>query len=163
LSSDYNVKLLIKIKEVFTYFEQQMFLSSVYCYLNYHPTNDFVIDLDKVWKWMGFSQKSKAKHLMEKHFVLDRDYNQSLSQLSKQTPQERGGHNKEIFMLNIKTFKLFCIKSDTKKADEIHDYFLKMETIIQEVINDENNELKKQLTVQSEQIEIQNEQIKNSK
>jgi hypothetical protein len=162
LSSDYNVKLLIKIKEVFTDFEQQMFLSSVYCYLNYHPTNDFVIDLDKVWKWMGFSQKSKAKHLLEKNFVIDRDYNQSLSQLSKQTPQERGGHNKEIFMLNIKTFKSMCLKADTKKADEIHEYFLKMETIIQEFINDENNELKKQLTVQSEQIEIQNEQIKKS-
>ena len=162
LSSDYNVKLLIKIKEIFTDFEQQMFLSSLYCYLNYHPTNDFVIDLDKVWRWMGFSQKSKAKHLMEKNFTIDRDYIQLIAQLSKQTPQERGGHNKEVFMLNIKTFKSMCLKADTKKADEIHEYFLKMETIIQEFINDENNELKKQLTVQSEQIQIQNEQIKNS-
>jgi hypothetical protein len=162
LSSDYNVKLLIKIKEIFTDFEQQLFLSSFYCFFNYHPTNDFVIDLDKVWRWLGFSQKSKAKHLMEKHFVIDRDYKSVLSDAVKQTPPVRGGHNKEVFMLNIKTFKLFCIKADTRKADEIHEYFLKMETIIQEVINDENNELKKQLTVQSEQIQIQNEQIKNS-
>ena len=45
LSSDYNVKLLQKIKEQFTDFEHQLFLSSFYCYLNHHPTNDFVIDL----------------------------------------------------------------------------------------------------------------------
>lgn len=34
LSSDYNVKMLTKIKEQFTDFEQQMFLSSFYCYLH---------------------------------------------------------------------------------------------------------------------------------
>jgi len=48
LSSDYNVKLLCKIKENFTDMEQQLFLTSFYCYLNYHPINDFVIDLDNV-------------------------------------------------------------------------------------------------------------------
>ena len=57
LSQDYNVKLLTKIKEQFTDFEQQLFLSSFYCYLNYDPKKDFIIDLDNVWKWMGFSQK----------------------------------------------------------------------------------------------------------
>ncbi len=37
LSCDYNLKLLSKIKENFTNFEQQLFLSSFYCYLNYDP------------------------------------------------------------------------------------------------------------------------------
>jgi hypothetical protein len=50
LSHDYNNKLLYKIKQNFTNVEQQLFLTSFYCYLNYHPTNDFVIDLDNVWK-----------------------------------------------------------------------------------------------------------------
>ena len=71
LSSDYNVKMLTKIKEQFTDFEQQMFLSSFYCYLNHHPTNDFVIDLDNVWEWMGFSRKVNAKTLLEKCFVIE--------------------------------------------------------------------------------------------
>ena len=44
-----------------------MFLSSFYCYLNHHPINDFVIDLDNVWKWMGFNQKYNAKYLLEKN------------------------------------------------------------------------------------------------
>ena len=71
LSSDYNYKLLVKIKDNFTDFEQHVFLSSFYCYLKYHPKNDFVIDIDDVWKWIGFSQKIKAKQLLEKQFILN--------------------------------------------------------------------------------------------
>ena len=74
LSNDYNVKMLVKIKEHFTEFEQQLFLSSFYCYFNYHPTNDYVIDLDDVWKWLGFSQKVNAKTLLEKLFIIDKIY-----------------------------------------------------------------------------------------
>jgi len=54
LSGAYNNRLLIKIQENFSGFEQQLFVSSFYCYLNYN-NSDFVIDLDGVWKWMGFT------------------------------------------------------------------------------------------------------------
>ena len=145
LSCDYNLKLLSKIKENFTNFEQQLFLSSFYCYLNYDPKNDFVVDLDDVWKWLGFSQKIKAKQLLEKNFVINKDYIKSLYLQVKQSEQTKGGQNREIFMLNIDTFKKFCLKACTKKADEIHDYFIKLEEIIHLVIEEEANELKLQL------------------
>jgi hypothetical protein len=161
LSSDYNVKLLIKIKEQFTDFEQQLFLSSFYCYLNHHPTNDFVIDLDSVWKWMGFQSKYNAKRVLERNFTIEKDYKNPLRPPAKQTTHTKGGHNKEIFMLNVKTFKSLCLKADTKKADEIHDYFLKMEQIIQESINEETNDLRNQLTIQSKKINEQNVQLEN--
>lgn len=163
LSSDYNVKLLTKIKSNFSDFEQQMFLTSFYCYLNYHPTNDFVIDLDDVWKWVGFSVKIKAKTLLEKYFKENIDYKKSLCDSAQQTKHTKGGQNKEIFMLNVKTFKLFCIKAETKKADEIHEYFMKLEEIIQETINDESNELRLQLQQQTkviENVEKDKEQLK---
>jgi len=161
LSSDYNVKMLTKIKEQFTEFEQQMFLSSFYCYLNHHPINDFVIDLDNVWEWMGFKQKVNAKTLLEKNFVIEKDYKKSLLLQQKQPTHTKGGHNKEIFMLNLKTFKSMCLKAGTKKADEIHEYYLKMETIIQEAVNEESNEMKKQLTIQTKQLTIQTKQLQN--
>ena len=44
--------------------------------------------------------------------------------------------------MNIKTFKKLCLKSCTKKADEIHDYFIILEEIFYEIINEESNELK---------------------
>ena len=145
LSKDYNVKLLTKIKNNFTEFEQQLFLSSFYCYLKYHPANDFVIDLDDVWKWLDFTNKANAKKLLEKYFVIDKDYKLLLDGSVKQSSHVKGGHNIQKFLLNIKTFKLFCIKAGTKKADEIHEYYMKMEEIIQDTIQEETTELKKQL------------------
>ena len=74
LSNTYQSNLLTKIKAKFTDQEQQMFVASFYCYLNYNPKEDFVIDLDNVWKWLGFNQKHNAKHLLEKQFIIDIDY-----------------------------------------------------------------------------------------
>ena len=74
LSNTYNIKLLDKIKNNFTDYEQQLFLTSFYCYLNYNKKTDFVIDLDNVWQWLGFAQKVNAKTLLEKQFVIDKDY-----------------------------------------------------------------------------------------
>ena len=68
LSSTYNNKLLDKIKQIFSGFEQQLFISSFYCYLNYDKNIDFVVNLDDVWEWLGFSQKIRAKELLDKHF-----------------------------------------------------------------------------------------------
>ena len=61
LSGTYQNKLLTKIKHNFTDTEQQLFVASFYCFLNYSQRNDFVIDLDNIWKWMGYNQKFKAK------------------------------------------------------------------------------------------------------
>jgi len=74
LSSNYNNKLLNKIKEKFTELEQQLFVSSFYCYLKYNKNKDFVIDLDNIWAWLGFGQKTNAKRVLEKNFILDKDY-----------------------------------------------------------------------------------------
>jgi len=84
-----------------------MFIASFYCYLNHDYKNDFVIDLDNIWQWLGFSQKVNAKMLLEKQFIINKDYNKSLLLQQKQT-NVKGGHNKEIIMLNIETFKKFC-------------------------------------------------------
>ena len=93
LSNTYNNKLLSKIKEKFSETQQQLFISSFYTYLNYHSTNDFVIDLDDVWKWLEFTQKITAKRLLEKQFKIDIDYKILLYQKTKQEKGQHGGHN----------------------------------------------------------------------
>jgi len=153
LTNTYQGKLLTKIQEKFTDSEQQMFVSSFYCYLNYNQKNDFVIDLDHVWKWMGFSQKVKAKSLLEKQFIINVDYKLLLYQQGKQTDHTKGGHNKETIMLTIRTFKLFCLKAGTKKAEQIHEYYIKLEETLQEIIQEESNELKLQLEQKTQQLE----------
>ena len=160
LSSSYNSKLLNKIKENFTGFEQQLFISSFYCYLNYDKNMDFVIDLDNIWKWLGFNQKVKAFMLLEKHFNCDIDYKTAL-QFGKASLEEEklafpsgkassehdkwGGHNKKTILLTIRCFKSLCLKAQTKKASEIHEYYMKLEEVLQEIVEEETDELKRQL------------------
>lgn len=144
LTGNYQSLMIDKIKETFTTYEQQLFVSSFYCYLN-HNDSDFVIDLDNVWKWLGFHAKQKSKILLEKNFIENIDYKLLLSHDRKQTNDARGGHNKETIMLTINTFKRFCLKAGTKKADEIHEYYIKMEKIIQDVVIEECKTLSDQL------------------
>ena len=152
LNGNYQSKLIEKVKIHFTDYEQQMFVASFYCYLNYNKS-DFVIDLDNIWGWLGFSTKQKAKQLLEKNFIIDINYKTLLNHQVKQSDDTRGGHNKETFMLNIETFKKYCMKAGTKKADEIHDYFIKLEEILQEIMKEESDELKLQLEQKNTEIQ----------
>ena len=143
LPGNYQSSMVDKMKETFTTYEQQMFLSSFYCYLNYDDKKDFVIDLDTVWLWIGFTQKVSAKVLLEKNFTENIDYKVLLYE--RKQKDTRGGHNKETIMLTINAFKRFCLKAGTKKAGEIHEYYIKMEKIIQDVVMEECNALSEQL------------------
>lgn len=146
LSKTYQGKLLTKIKNEFKNEDQQLFVASFYSYLKFNPTTDFVIDLDDVWKWLGFQQKIGAKRLLEKNFVMDKDYKNFLLRPEEQSSEDkgRGGHNKETFMLTIKAFKLFCLKAGTSKADQIHEYYIKLEETLHQIVNEESNELRLQ-------------------
>ena len=158
LNGNYQSKLIEKVKNHFSDYEQQMFVASFYCYLNYNKT-DFVIDLDNIWRWLGFSTKQKAKQLLEKNFIIDINYKTSLNHQVKQSDDTRGGHNKETFMLNIETFKKYCMKAGTKKADEIHDYFIKLEEILYDIMKEEGDELKLQLEQKNTEIESKDKEL----
>jgi hypothetical protein len=152
LSDTYNSKLLNKIQQNFTGFEQQLFVSSFYCYLNYDKNIDFVVDLNNVWKWLGFSQKIDCKRLTEKYFILDLDYKNVALGLPKATLEEEkpsltkhGGQNKQTILLTIKCFKSLCLKAQTKKASEIHEYYMKLEEVLHEIVEEETDELRLQL------------------
>ena len=55
--------------------------------------------------------------------------------------KKHGGNNKEKILLTINAFKKFCLK-----ADEIHDYYIGIE----EIINEQTDELQNQLlTIES--------------
>ena len=162
----YQSKLIEKLQTNFSDYEQQLFLSNFYCYLKYDKVNDFVIDIDDIWKWLGFNKKCNAKRLVNNFFIIDKDYKVFLLRMEKQTfdsenmmeieeeyniiqddksNKQHGGHNKEKIMLNIITFKKLCLKAGTKRADEIHDYFIKLEEILYEILEEETSELKTQL------------------
>ena len=166
LSKAYNNTLINKIKDSFTDFEQQLFVSSFYCYLNYDKNIDFVVDLDDIWKWLGFSQKIRAKECLEKYFKLDIDYKTAFSDgkaVSEKEPciKQNGGHNKQTILLTIKCFKSLCLKAQTKKASEIHEYYMKMEEVLHQIVEEETDELKLQLE-EKENIILEKENLLQS-
>ena len=142
--------MLNKIKKNFSGFEQQLFVSSFYCYLKYDKINEFIVDLDDIWKWLGFNQKHDAKRLLEKHFIIDKDYQPAQEcsgavLMTENNIKKNGGQNiKKIFM-TIKCFKILCLKAQTSKAYEIHNYYINLEEILQQTIEEESQELREQL------------------
>jgi hypothetical protein len=59
--------------------------------------------------------------------------------------KNEGGFNKESVLLNIETFKGLCMLAGTDKSKEIRKYYLQLETVFQELVNEESEELRKQI------------------
>jgi hypothetical protein len=170
LNANNNNKLLEKVKTNFTKMEQQLFLSSFYTYLNYDKTADFIVDLDHIWRWLGFNRKFNATTCLKYNFVLNKDYsnnytiNNSTNFATVQTVAKKGsgGHNSEKIYLNIKTFKSLCLKAQTKKADEIHEYYIKLEELIIEVLEEEALEMKNKLLIKDNELITKDNLITNA-
>ena len=168
LSDKYENKLINKIKDNFKESEQQMFITNFYAFLMYDTEKDFVIDFDNVWKWMGFSRKDPAKRLLEKNFTKNIDYKNNIPPIGGILENEKGDvvRPSETILLTVDTFKKFCLKTGTKKADEIHNYYIKLEKLLHETINEETQELKKQLLIKDEKntkLEEENAKIQEEK
>jgi hypothetical protein len=148
LSKPYQGKLINKLKDNFSTEEQQLFITSFYCYLNY-KSDDFVIDLDDIWKWLGFSTKQKSKDLLKDNFKVDFDYK---TVINVEVKNSKGGRPSEKIMMTIKTFKKMCLKANTSKANEIHEYYIKLEETLHEVIDEESNELRLQLEMKDDEL-----------
>jgi hypothetical protein len=128
----------------------RLYVSNLFLYLNYHPVDDFVVDLDNVWKFIGFSNKANGKRLLKQHFTENRDYKISLIRTDERV---HGGQNLETIMLNINTFKKLCLKSNTENADRIHDYYIKLEMVYNELMKEQLREQKTLVEEQKTMIE----------
>lgn len=159
LSNHYQTKLLDKIKETFSDSDQQLFIASFYCYLKYDCKTDFIIDMDDVWKWLGFSRKDPCKRLIEKHFTRDTDY--LLHNSAEQVKTNGGaGLNKEKVVMNVETFKSLCLLANTERSKSIRKYYYKLEQLLHELLEEQANELQHQLGEKNKQLEEQEKRIK---
>ena len=128
-----------------------MYISHLFLYLNYHPINDFVINLENVWKFIGFANKGNAKRLLKHHFIENKDYKISFFRSDKRKKQ--GGHDNETIMLNVNTFKKLCLKANTESSDKIHDYYIKLEMMFNDLMKEEIEQHKLLLIEQNKQLE----------
>jgi hypothetical protein len=153
LNQTYHSKIIDKLSVKFSNYDEKIFLSNFYCYLKYDKVNDFVIDLDNIWKYIGFRNKANAKRLLRNSFIIEKDYKILLLNIQE----------KEKIMLNIQTFKKLCVKSFIKRGDEIYDYFSKLEEVFYEILLEEVIELRAELLKKSEELNELRAQIENIK
>jgi hypothetical protein len=150
-----KTKLVEKLKETFSEDEQRLYVCNLFLFLNYHPINDFIINLENVWKFIGFSNKANAKRLLKHNFTENIDYKITLIRWDER--KNEGGYNQETIMLNINTFKKLCLKANTENADKIHDYYIKLEMIYNELMKEEFDEQKKEIENQKLLLEQEKE------
>jgi hypothetical protein len=105
VSNTIQNNFLNKIKENLTEEDQKIFTAILYCYLTYNQTNDFLIDLDSIWKWIGFCQKNNAVRIIKKQFKEGVDYIYS-SHKTCNNSNKRGGHNITKIILSFNAFKI---------------------------------------------------------
>jgi phage anti-repressor protein len=121
--------------------------------MNYHATNDYPINLNDVFKMIGFANKGNAMKTIKSNFVENEDYKTLLFRTEKQKDtDETRGRKEETIMLNIDTFKNLCMIAKTERGKEIRRYYVKLENIYNEIIKEELEENKKE----KYQIEAQN-------
>jgi phage anti-repressor protein len=109
--------------------------------MNYHPTNDFPINLEHVFKMIGFANKGNATKTIKSNFVLDEDYRIVIFRTEKNpNSKDLGGRPIETIMLNVDTFKNLCMIAKTDKGKEIRKYYVKLENIYNKIIKEEIEE-----------------------
>jgi phage anti-repressor protein len=135
LSDDYQLKMITLLSEEFTEEQQRWYIANLYIYMNYHPTNDYPINLENVFKMIGFANKGNAMKTIKSNFTKDEDYQIMLFHTEKR--KNEGGFNKEDVMLNVDTFKNLCMLVKTDKGKEIRKYYVKLENIYNKIIKED--------------------------
>ena len=164
LTVNFQSNLIKKLEETFTESEQRWYIANLYMYVNYHPTNDFPIDLENVYKLMGFAHKKNAKRTLENNFALNEEYKILLLPTEKQVKTNGGaGLNKEQILLNVDTFKNLCMLTKSEESKKIRRYYIRLETIYNELIMEEKKEFEKQLEDQQKQLEEKQNELEKTK
>ena len=114
-------------------------------------TDQFPVDFDAAWKWIGYSTKQKAKNKLTNNFELSIDYhiNQTVKLVKR---SQGGGSGIEDIHLSIDCFKSLGMMAGTTKGKEVRHYFLECERIAKkaaEVIPAQSQEIER-LTLELE-------------
>lgn len=61
ISLNVQTNMITELDKTFTEEESRWYIANFYIYMNYHPTNDYPINLENVLKMIGFAHKKKCK------------------------------------------------------------------------------------------------------
>jgi hypothetical protein len=131
----------------------------------YEKYKPFIIDLDDIAYWLD-ARKDSLKDTLIKNYLTKFDYiiissllvDQKQNTLLREKPEElkqpkKGGQNKETILLTTECFKMLCMRSNTKKANKVRQYYVDLEKLIDRYKD-------KLISMQTKKIEILENDLK---
>ena len=107
----------------------------------YDKHKPFTIDLEDIAFWLEM-RKTTLKETLILNYSKNIEYITVKNLPQEHLHQKHGGHNKKIVLLTPDCFKMLCMRSKTKKADKIREYYLDLEKLIdtyKDIIIEEKN------------------------
>lgn len=103
---------------------------------------EFPVDFDDAWQWLGYTQKKTALNKLKNNFDRGVDYTDSEGgELAlPNSKASHGGHNKLVVFLTIECFKAFCMMAGTDKGREVRRYFLECERQLKENLKEQQSQ-----------------------
>lgn len=113
-----------------------MDLSSDIVFSLIRSSEQFPVDFEDAWQWIGYTRKNNAKSsLLTSGFVDGTDFRILLN--SQQN--SKVGRKSERIELTVDCFKSFCMMAGTAKGKEVRAYFLECEKELKRLISEEKN------------------------
>ena len=103
LSLAYWLELGIKNAKAFSISSPSKFNFKIYKTFKTNK-DDFIVNFNEVYKYIGFTQKIHAKRLLIKEFEENRDFKILLSPKGEQDNITHGGHNKRKYYAKYQMF-----------------------------------------------------------
>ncbi len=97
-------------------------------------TEQFPVDFDAAWKWIGYSTKQKAKNKLTNNFDIGFDY--TITPMVKRVEGNKGGGSVrfESINLTLDCFKSLGMMAGTGQGKEVRRYFLECERIAKKAV-----------------------------
>ncbi|HEY9873603.1 MAG TPA: P63C domain-containing protein [Candidatus Obscuribacterales bacterium] len=96
---------------------------------------EFPVDFDDAWRWIGYSTKGNAKAAFENAGLVEGIDFQVFMIFHKNS---RGGRPTEKIKLTIDACKMFCMAAGTPKGREVRLYFLECERELKRLLQEES-------------------------
>ena len=151
LSINCQSDMIDLLNQEFTEEQSQWYIANLYMYLNFDPNSDHPINLENVYKMIGFANKGNAMKTLKNNFINDEDY--KLIIIPREKKQNVGRSEHEI-MLNIDTFKNLCMIAKTPQGKELRRYYVKLENIHNKIIKKELENKNKEIEQQNNKMQI---------
>jgi phage anti-repressor protein len=88
-----------------------------------HSDEQFPVDFDLAWQWLGYTRKDSALDTLKTNFVEGVEF----SGTNRETPQ--GGRPSRLYSLTVNCFKELAMLAKTQKGKQVRQYFLECERI----------------------------------